>query len=156
MRMLFKQRLFSWFDSYDIYDENGATLFTVEGQLAWGHCLHILDASGCHIATVQQKLMTFLPQFKLYVAENEVGTITKEFSFLKPHFDIDYNGWNITGDWTEWDYTIRDAAGTAVAVITKEIFNWTDTYVIDVANPVDALPALMVVLAIDAEKCSRG
>ena len=29
MRLLFKQRFFSWFDSYDIYDDNGATVFTV-------------------------------------------------------------------------------------------------------------------------------
>ena len=32
MRLLFKQRFFSWFDSYDIYDDNGATVFTVEGR----------------------------------------------------------------------------------------------------------------------------
>lgn len=31
MRMYFKQRLFSWFDSYDIYDEAGNTLYTVKG-----------------------------------------------------------------------------------------------------------------------------
>ena len=37
MKLLFKQRFFSWFDSYDIYDENGDTVYTVEGQLAWGH-----------------------------------------------------------------------------------------------------------------------
>ena len=42
-----------------------------------------------------------------------------------------------------------------VATITKEILHWTDTYVIDVERPEDALLALMVVLAIDAEKCSR-
>lgn len=36
MRLLFKQRFFSWFDSYDIYDEDGNTVFTVEGKLAWG------------------------------------------------------------------------------------------------------------------------
>ena len=29
MKLLFKQRFFSWFDSYDIYDEAGTTLFTV-------------------------------------------------------------------------------------------------------------------------------
>ena len=66
MRMLFKQRLFSWFDSYDIYDESGAVLFTVEGKLSWGHCLHILDAAGQHIGTVQERVLTFLPQFELY------------------------------------------------------------------------------------------
>ncbi len=41
MRLLFKQRFFSWFDSYDIYDEEGRTVFTVQGKLAWGHCLEI-------------------------------------------------------------------------------------------------------------------
>ena len=34
MRMLFQQRLFSWFDSYDIYDEAGNVLFVVKGQPA--------------------------------------------------------------------------------------------------------------------------
>jgi uncharacterized protein YxjI len=42
-----------------------------------------------------------------------------------------------------------------LAHISKELFNWTDTYVIDVVKPGDALCALMLVLAIDAEKCSR-
>ena len=43
-----------------------------------------------------------------------------------------------------------------VADVSKQLFNWTDTYVIDVRNPEDALCALMLVLAIDAEKCSRN
>ena len=46
--------------------------------------------------------------------------------------------------------------GETVAVITKELFNWTDTYSIDVARPENALCALMLVLAIDAEKGSRN
>ena len=29
MRLLFKQRFLSWFDSYDIYDEEGRTAYTV-------------------------------------------------------------------------------------------------------------------------------
>lgn len=31
----------------------------------------------------------------------------------------------------------------------------TDTYVLDIVNPGDALHVLMFTLAIDAEKCSR-
>lgn len=47
MKLYFKQRFFSWFDSYDIYDyDTGDVVYTVERQLAWGHCLHILDADG--------------------------------------------------------------------------------------------------------------
>ena len=47
--------MFSWFDSYDIYDEDGDTVYTVKGQLAWGKCLKIFDRHGIEIATVQQR-----------------------------------------------------------------------------------------------------
>ena len=36
MKLYFKQRFFSWFDSYDIYLEDGSTFYTVEGPLSWG------------------------------------------------------------------------------------------------------------------------
>ena len=156
MKLLFKQRFFSWFDSYDIYDEVGATLFTVEGQLSWGHTLHINDANGVHIATLKQRLFTFLPKFDLFIGEELVGTITKDFTFFVPAFDVDFNNWRVQGQFMEWDYDILDKFGAQVATVSKELFNWTDTYVIDVRDPDNALCALMVVLAIDAEKCSRN
>lgn len=66
MKLIFKQRLFSWLDSYDIYDEQGNVVFTV-----------------------------------------------------------------------------------------KDVFRFTDTYVLDIGLPQDSLYVVMLVLAIDAEKCSR-
>lgn len=156
MKLLFKQRFFSWLDSYDIYGEQGETLYTVEGKLSWGHCLHILDDRGDHVATVQERVLTFLPKFELFVGETYLGMIQKELTFLHPRFHMDFKGWQIEGDFMEWDYSIRDSAGRQVAAVSKELFHWTDTYVIDVADPRDALCALMVVLAIDAEKCSRN
>ena len=56
----------------------------------------------------------------------------------------------------EWDYSILDQGGYAIASVSKELFHMTDTYVIDVRDPENALDALMFVLAIDAEKCSRN
>ncbi len=156
MKLLFKQRFFSWFDSYDIYDEAGNTVYTVKGQLSWGHCLKIFDAYGVEMGTVKERIFTFLPKFELYLGEQYIGCISKEFAFFKPKYNIDCNGWRIEGNWLEWDYTIQGPTGSRVAVITKEIWNWTDTYVIDVMEPRDALCALMFVLAIDAEKCSRN
>ena len=52
MKLLFKQRFFSWLDSYDIYNEAGETVYTVEGRLAWGHKLIIFDAAGREIGMV--------------------------------------------------------------------------------------------------------
>lgn len=156
MKLLFKQRLFTWFDSYDIYDENGNTVYTVEGQLSWGHCMKVFDANGNEIGMLQEKVFTFLPKFEIYLNGSYAGCISKEFSLFKPMFDIDYNGWHVEGDFWEWDYSILNPSGACVATVSKELFKWTDTYVIDVNQSQDALAALMLVLAIDAEKCSRN
>ena len=155
MKLLFKQRFFSWFDSYDIFDEAGNTVYTVKGQLSWGHCLKIYDNMGNELGTVKEKIFTWLPKFEIYQGNNLIGCISKEFSFLKPKFNIDYNGWHIDGDWFELEYNIVNSFGITIATVSKEIFNWTDTYSIDVYNPNDALCAVMLVIAIDAEKCSR-
>ena len=121
MKLLFKQRLFSWFDSYDIYDEGGNTVFTVEGQLSWGHCLHILDARGEHIATVQERVLTLLPKFELYAYGEYLGCLKKELTFLKPQFTIDCSDWTVDGSFMEWDYTISSASRGHVATVGKEL-----------------------------------
>jgi uncharacterized protein YxjI len=148
--------VFSWLDSYDIYDEQGAVVYTVKSQLSWGHCLKIHDAYGNEVGTVKERVLTFMPKFEVYLGEQYLGCIEKELTFFKPKYDISYNGWHIDGNLWEWDYEITDQMGSTVAVISKELFHLSDTYVIDVCDPEDALTVLMFVLAIDAEKCSRS
>lgn len=155
MKLMFKERLFSWLDSYDVFNQEGDTVFSVEGKLSWGHCLQIHDESG-HIATVKEVLLTFLPRFELIKNDETMGFIQKEFTFLRPKYNIDFNEWHIEGDFMEWDYQIFDYNQELIATINKEIFNWTDTYCLDICNDADALDVLMLVLAIDAEKCSRN
>ena len=155
MKLLFKQRMFSWFDSYDIYDEAGNTVFTVKGELSFGHRLRIYDSTGSALGHIQQRLLTLLPKFEMYKGEQYLGSICKEVTFFKPRFNIDFCGWSVQGDWFEWDYSITDALGNTVASVSKELWNWTDTYTIDIKDPKDTFYALMLVLAIDAEKCSR-
>ena len=156
MKLLFKQRLLSLLDNYDVYNENGNTIYTVESQLALGHCLKIYDARGNELGTVKQRILSFLPRFEMYQGDIYLGCIKKELSLFKPRFTIDCDGWQMSGDWLEWDYRILDRGGQELASVYKEIWNWADTYVIDVANPSHALRVLMLVLAIDAEKCSRS
>lgn len=156
MKLLFKQRFFSWFDSYGIYDESGNTVYVVKGQLSWGHCLKIFDRYGSEIGTVKERLLTLLPKFEIYEKNNYIGCISKEFTFIKQKYNIDFNGWHIDGSFMEWDYTIVDSHGNKIAEISKELLRMTDTYVLDISKPEDALYVLMFVLAIDAEKCSRN
>ena len=154
MKLLFKQRFFSWMATYDIYNASGETEYTVKSQLSWGHCLKIFDKNGRELGVIKEVILTFMPKFEMYFGNSYVGSISKKLSLFTPKYDIDYNGWQVRGDVFEWDYTIVSASGNTVAVVSKEL-NWTDTYSIDVANDHDAIYALMFVLAIDAEKASR-
>ncbi len=155
MKLLFKQRMFSWFDSYDVYNTFEETVFTVKGKLSWGHCFKIFNASNIEVGTVKQKIISFLPRFEIYNSQGYVGCIKREFTFFRPRYTVDFMGWRVEGSFMEWDYNIIDGNGQTIATVSKELLNWTDTYSIDVYNPDDALFALMLVVAIDAEKCSR-
>lgn len=156
MQLLFKQRFFSWLDSYDIYNEAGETVYTVEGKLSWGHRLEIYDPAGRHLGTVKEEVLTFLPRFALYIGDTCVGCIRKEFTLFKPRFQLDCNGWQVQGDLFQWEYEVISPEGRQIMHASKELLNWTDTYSLDIARAQDALLCLMIVLAIDAAKCSNG
>ena len=150
MKLIFKQRFFSWFDSYDIYDENGDVYFTVKGQLSWGHTFKIYNKHNEEIGMLKQKLFTFLPKYEIYVNNRMLGEIHKEFTFFTPKFYITFNGYTVSGDFFNWDYDVyRD--GKKVSSINKEIFKLTDTYTITTSEE-EALISLMIVLAIDSIK----
>lgn len=157
MRLLLKERFFSLFDmdNFDIYDETGRKAYVVEGQFSLTHHLRIYDGSNRFLGAVRQRFLTLLPKFDLYVGEQMVGSIHKELTLFSPRYHIDFNGWRIEGNWLEWDYHILDDRDREIARISKELLNWTDTYSIDIHDPQNALCVLMVVLAIDADKCSR-
>ena len=158
MKLLFKQRFFSLLgiDNYDIYDEAGNKAYVVEGQFSLTHHLKIYDDKDNCLGSIKQRFLTLLPKFDLFVGANQIGSIHKELTLFTPRYSIDFNGWRIEGNWLEWDYHIVDEHNREIAKISKELLNWTDTYSIEIHNPQDALCVLMVVLAIDAEKCSRS
>ena len=156
MQLLFKQRIFSWFGSYDIFDETGRVVYKVEGQLSFGRMFRIYDAQGKELGYIKQEMLAFLPCYNIYVGDKYLGRISRRLSLFTPRYDIDYKNWNVEGNWVEWDYSIRNSSGNEIASVSKQLFNFTDTYVINVTYPEDALCALMLVLAIDAEKASRN
>lgn len=151
----FKQKIFSWFDSYNIYDENGEEAFKVKGELSLGHLLKIYNNFGEEIGMVKEKVLTLLPKCYLYVNKKEVGIISKELTLLAPKYNIDFNNWKIKGSIFEYNYEIY-SKDNCIAKITKEIISLSDTYHIKVYNDEDALYVIMCVIAIDAIKCSEG
>ena len=150
MKLLIKQRVFSWGDTYDIYDENGNEKYLVkEETFTFGHPLHVYDRHGQEIGCVNEVPFSFPRQYEIVLGGRLVGHINKEFTFFVQKFNIDMNGWYVEGDFFDWDYDVY-SGGKPIVHISKELFHWGDTYAIDILNPEDELMAMMLVVAIDA------
>lgn len=156
MKLLIKQRVFSWTDTYDVYDEDGNVKYFVKAEfLSLGHRLHVYDASDREVGVVKEEILSLLPVFEIEIGGRIVGKIKKRFTMFFPKYDIDFNGWQAEGDFLGWSYDVC-SGGREVAQISKEILHWGDTYVIDYPDPADEVPALLLVIAIDAANCSQG
>ena len=59
---------------------------------------------------MQQRVLTFLPKFELYIGEQYYGCICKEFTFFTPRFTLECSDWEVNGSFMEWDYTIDSAS----------------------------------------------
>lgn len=86
MKLLIKQRVFSWTDTYDIYDEDGKPKYFVKAELfRLGHQLHVYDSANREIGMVKQRIFTFLPVFDIEIDGQTFGSIEKQFTFSSPN-----------------------------------------------------------------------
>lgn len=156
MELLIKQRVFSWTDSYDVYDRYGEARYEVSAEFfSFGHQIHVYDKrSGVEVGSIHQKLFTFLPKFEIVVSGRTVGTISREFTFFTPKYHVDFMGWDVEGDIMGWDYQVTRGS-MPVMRISKELFRWSDTYVLQYDDPANEIPGLLLVLAIDAANCGN-
>lgn len=155
MKLLIRQRVFSWTDSYDVYDENENPKYFVKAEFfSLTHQLHVYDRNQAEIGVVRQQLFQFLPQFVVERNGQIIGKIQKKLTFFKPEYRVDFMGWQVEGDFWGWNYNVYQG-NSKIMNITKELFHWGDTYVIEFADPADEVMGLLLVIAIDAANCSQ-
>ena len=160
MELHIRQRIFSWGDSYDVYDETGEARYEVRSALfSLGHQIHVYDkqAEEGHeeVGCIRQKLLTLLPAFEIEIGGRTAGTVRKKFTLLRQNYEVDYRGWNVEGNFMGWDYNVMQG-DLQIMSISKELWNWSDTYTLTFYNPADEIPGLLLVLAIDAANCSHN
>ena len=156
MELMIKQRVFSWSDSYDVYDETGEARYFVKAELfSFGHQIHVYDKrSGRELGAIHQRLFSFMPTFEIVIDGQVRGTVCKEFSFFTPRYSVDFRGWDVEGDLLGWDYSVYQG-NLEVMNISKAWLSWGDTYTLEYTNPAHEMPGLLLVLAIDAANCDK-
>ncbi len=156
MQLCIKQRVFSWGDTYDIYDEKGIARYYVRAEVfALGHQIHVYEKqTGNEVGSIHQRLFAFMPCFEIVMNGQVVGMVKKEFTFFAPRYQVDFQDWKAEGDFLGWDYRVTKG-GMEVMTISKQLFTWGDTYTMEYLNPAHEMPGLLLVLAIDAANCNH-
>ena len=149
-KLYLKQKVFSFKDRATVKDEREQDRYEIEGKIfSIGKNLTIRDMSGREVAILKQKVVTLMPKFFITMGGRQVAEIKKKFTLLHPKYLIEGPGWEVEGNFTEHDYSIK-ASGKEVARVHKAWISWGDSYEITIQTGVDEVLVLATVLAIDA------
>ena len=157
MQLYIRQRLFSWTDSYDVFDTDGIPRYEVKAEfLSLTHKIHVYDKrTGTEVGAIRQRLLSLLPTFEILIGDQIVGVIRQKFTLLRQRYEVDYRGWDVDGNFLGWEYrVIQDRR--EILTISKDIFRLTDCYCLNFRDPSCEILGLLLVLAIDAANCSHN
>ena len=163
MKLLIKQKVFSFGSKFNIFDENGEIKYVAVGEVfTFGRKLHVMDTDGNEVIPdmlklwedgneviyIEQKLLTFRPKYEINIVGNAPVEIVKEFTLFTHEYSIP--DWNvkINGDFLAHEYTVT-MNGYDIAVMSKEWLTWGDTYIINIPDPGNELLALAAILVVD-------
>ena len=156
MKLYIKQKVFSFKDKFAVKDEYGQDKYMVEGEIfSLGKKLHIYDMAGNEVAFIQQKVLSFLPRYFVFVGDKQIAEIVRKFTLITPKYEVLGLNWQVAGDFMAHDYEVTDN-GRPVVLIHKEWMTWGDCYELDIAPYADEIAALATVLAIDCATESKG
>ncbi len=150
MKLYIQQRIFTFGDKFNIYDEAGNERYYVEGEVfTFGKKLHLYDVQGRELAYIEQKIWSFMPRYEVYVDGELEATVDKEFTFFRQQYTVTGKDWQVDGDFFDHEYDITEGDNLVVSV-SKEWFTLGDAYEIDIRDSTDEIAALAVTLIIDA------
>lgn len=149
MKLYIQQKVFSFTDSFNVYDQWGKTVYSVEGKfLSIGKKLFVFDTFGNEAAYIEQKVLSFLPRYFVYTNGELRAEIVKSFTLFRHRYTVEGPGWEVNGNFLAHDYEVT-RGGVPVIRISKQWLSFGDCYELDIADGESEILALSVVLAID-------
>ena len=152
MRFYIKQKVFSFGDKFNIFDENQNVIYRVEGKVfSISNRLAFIDQNETVLYHAQRKVFSFLPQYFIYDSnEREVVSIKKHLSFFGSKFTLTINGkpMQISGSVFAHSFVVEDQ-GMPIVSIQKKYISWGDTYEISIDSDKDLELLLFAVIILD-------
>ena len=150
--------------AFNVYSDYEKVAYTVKGEFtSIKRHLHIFDVNGKEVATVKEKLFSMRPSaiveanpvdIVFEINGKKIGKMNSKWSIGKRKFNLDFNDWNVEGNFVGWKYKILSGENT-IADISMKLLYWGDTYVVSYDETQNPLLVLMIVLAIDVANAPK-
>ncbi len=153
MRYRLRQKFLSWGDDFTIQDADGRDVYFIDGQVfTLGQKLSFQDMNGRELAFIRQKLLAWGPSYLIERDGRVAAEVSKHlFTLFACKFTVDVPGpddLEASGGLLDMEYTFA-RGGRTVATVSKQWFDWTDSYGVDVAPGEDDVLILASAIVID-------
>lgn len=130
-------QVFTLHHRIEVTDEKGEVAYRAETQFPSIHDkTDIYDASGNHVAHMERKLLTLheihyvdMDNGKSFTLSNELMHIIRDVT------NIEGLGWILEGNFIQLNFTIKDAEGDLIALVSQKFISLHDKYAVDIYKP---------------------
>lgn len=129
--------IFTLHHRIEITDENGNVAYRAETKFPSIHDkTDVYAADGRHIAYMERKLITLheihyidMDNGKNFTLSNEILHIIRDVT------NIEGLGWILEGNIIQLNFTIKDATGALIAVVSQKLLSIHDKFSVDIYQP---------------------
>lgn len=121
----------------EVTDEAGSVAYRAETQFPSIHDkTDIYAADGRHVAYMERKILTLHEIHYVDMEDGTSFTLSNElFHIIRDVTNIEGLGWILEGNFLQLNFTIRDADGGLIALVSQKAFSIHDKYAVDIYMP---------------------
>ena len=149
--------IFTLHHRIEITDEEGNVAYRAETQFPSIHDkTDIYDADGRHVAYFERKLVTLHEIHYVDMENGKSFTLSNElFHLIRDVTNIEGLGWVLEGNILQLNFTIRDADGELIALVSQKAFSIHDKYAVDIYRPEYEEEVVAILITLQHMVCDR-
>jgi uncharacterized protein YxjI len=156
MRYHIKERAWSFPEEFIIRDDRGSAVFEIRGAFVnIDDDLKLIDRSTQQElarAHIRQQMPSLTLRYEIYRNDQLWAKMRDRFRFFHEDFKIEIGAGSvmrIKGDPLRWNFSIIDETGQPLASIGRQYSIFPDCYAIEIAEHVDKVAMVALVIVID-------
>lgn len=156
-KLYIQQKVFKITDHYPVLDENRNPVYYVDQDFKLiGNTVHVNSLDGKEVFSVNKEVLTIMPKYVVTFDDGRQAVLKSRFSLFNKRIDVELDDSKIElkGNFFDFQFTIFEE-NCEIGSISKELFAWGDTYVLNIIDESKEKIILALMIAVDCIKDSE-